>query len=216
MAPRSARLSSDGTAWVQQVAQASSCATARVEPSWSRPRWRASMAWAGSAAGWWSRRSATCSRTRATAPLTARARRDRSARTGPLRGPGRSPPPTPSSTPGAQSGVGRAGAGRPVREWPRIGLGVPPGRRGPRRTGAGSRCPSAWAPTSRDTARDAAANDRRRGSCHRPVHTSRTAGMQKAPARAQPASLVPTAPAGAGTATGRTKVSRAAVAPTAA
>ena len=40
--------------------------------------------------------------------------------------------------------------------------------------------------------------------------------MQKAPARAQPASLVPTAPAGAGTATGRTKVSRAAVAPTAA
>ena len=31
------------------------------------------MAWAGSAAGGWSRRSAACSRTRATAPLTARA-----------------------------------------------------------------------------------------------------------------------------------------------
>ena len=76
-------------------------------------------------------------------------------------------------------------------------------------------CVSSWplarASARRATADTAAASRRRRLSCHGGGHTSMQAAMQKAAASVQPMRRGPMADAGWATATGRTKVSRAAV-----
>ena len=77
---------------------------------------------------------------------------------------------------------------------------------------ARSSSPRAWVSATRATASTAADNRRRRLSCHGGGQTSRQAGMAMAPASSQPTRRGPMADGGSATATGRTKVSRAAVA----